>query len=477
MTVKSPNILFINTDQLRADFLGAYGFPAETSPNIDRLARGGIRFERAFTQCTICVPARYSLTTGLYVSNHGAISNNHATYPTARSLLEAFNANGYKTVCIGKLHHNPPDLKFGFREVYLHDGGFPERRLYSIYSRWLADEGVDENELWYPVGIDDVPEKRRLKDRLHWGRCRLPEKHCESTFLSNFAVDYVKKYPKDKPIFLYLSYVAPHSPYCPPAPYDEMFDPAKMPAPRRETDQELARKHPAIRLTGERFGPKGIPDQTMREVRAQYAGMIRHLDDQIGRAVAAFRETFGKNVLIALTSDHGDFLGEHYKCEKHWMYEAAVQVPFILNWPGKIPADTMTKALVEQIDMFPTVLGLAGAKWDQTHVAGRDLSRGIMTGRVKTAKFVFSENRDNIGPTAAYMAMLRSAHYKLIAVLSEDPAAPIFWEFYDLEKDPGELDNLINRPKYKKLIEEHRRAFFEKLLQIKRYDPPARGQS
>ena len=156
---KKPHILFINTDQLKAEFLGCYGFPVDVTPAIDRLAQEGACFEKAFTQCPICTPARYSLLSGRYVSNHGALTNNHGVYPTVPSLVEEFNRNGYHTVAVGKLHHNPPDQKFVFQEVFLHDGTFRDRRKYSIYSKWLEEQGVDEDELAYAADVDDDPEK------------------------------------------------------------------------------------------------------------------------------------------------------------------------------------------------------------------------------------------------------------------------------------------------------------------------------
>ncbi|MFW5915655.1 MAG: sulfatase-like hydrolase/transferase [Planctomycetota bacterium] len=173
-----PNVLFINTDQLRADFLSCYGFPVETTPNIDRLAREGMRFDSTFCQSPICVPSRYSLSTGLYPSSHCAYTNRHAPYPSTRSLLQDFNDNGYHTVAIGKLHHNPPDANFGFEEVHLHDGTFRSRRKYSVYSKWLKEQGVDEDKLAYPPDIDSNPEKRPYKDTIHWGRCQLPDEYC-----------------------------------------------------------------------------------------------------------------------------------------------------------------------------------------------------------------------------------------------------------------------------------------------------------
>lgn len=469
-----PNILFINTDQLRPDFLGCYGFAAKTSPNIDRLAGQGMVFRNTFTQSPICVPARYSLTTGQYPTDHGAHTNNHHPYPTVGSLVESFNAAGFHTVAIGKLHHNPPDEKFGFNEVFLHDGTFRDRRQFSVYSQWLVKEGVNEDDLAYAADVDDTSEKRRLKDKLHWGRCRLDDKHCESTFLASFAEDYIARYDKGKPVFFYLSFLAPHSPYCPPAPYDTMFKPADMPITPRETPAQLAAKHSSTAAISQKvYGEGGIPEQTMREVRAQYAGLVAHLDRCIGQAIDAFRKKFGDDCLIVFTSDHGDLLGEHHRCEKHQVYESAVRIPHIVCWPDRVKAGATTDAMTEQIDMFPTVLGLVGAKWPAGRTAGRDRSAGILAGDVKGEEFVFSENHDI--PQAAYTAMARSRTQKLVLYLGGKEGMTPAYEFYDLAADPHELDNVVNKPEHAASVARHKDALLGWFIRTEQYIPPAKA--
>lgn len=473
MSTKKPHILFINTDQLRADFIGCYGFSLPTTPNIDRLASEGTLFRNTFTQCPLCAPARYALTSGHYVRNHGALGNNHETYPSVRSLLDDFNRNGYHTVAIGKLHHNPPDLKFGFREVFLHDGTFRSRRPFSVYSQWLAEQEIDEDELASAVPDDD-PEKKRLAKVLIWGRCRLAERFCESTFLADFAARYSADYTLDRPLLMYLSFVAPHSPYCPPAPYNTLFSPDDIPLPPVENADQLARKHRSLGLwSKKRYGAKGIPPETMKSVRAQYAGLLRHLDEAVGKAVGAFRKRFGENVAVVLTSDHGDFLGEHLKCEKHLMYDTATRVPHIVCWPGRIPAGLSTDVLTEQIDMLPTLLGMVGAEWNPGAVSGKDRSAEILGGAPTGARFVFSENHTGLGPHAAYTAMVRSANRKLIVCLDDDPAHAPFFEFYDLEKDPFEVENVVSAPAYAPAVSEHKAALWEWMLRSEARRPPA----
>ncbi len=475
---KNPHILFINTDQMKSEFLGCYGFPVDVTPAIDRLAKEGACFENAFTQCPICTPARYSLLSGRYVSNHGALTNHHGLYPTVPSLVDQFNRNGYHTVAVGKLHHNPPDQKFGFREVFLHDGTFRDRRKYSVYSSWLAEQGVDEEELAYAADVDDDPTKRAYKDRVHWGRCRLEEKYTESKFLADTAMDYVDRYDAEKPLFMYLSFVAPHNPYCPPAPYDTMFAPEDMPIPQRETEEQLAKKHrllPQQLTQQDRDENQRMSDETIQSVRAQYAGLIRHMDDHIGRAVQKVRDKLGDNVLICVTSDHGDFMGEHHKFQKHLMYDGGARVPYVVSWPGHIPAGMRVSGQVEQIDMLPTALGLAGADWTSRMVPGKDRSAELLQGDVQGEEFVFSEHWRNFGKLGEYTAMARSDRYKLIVVLDVEPDRPLFYEFYDLENDPYEVENCIDSPELQDEIERHRNALMDWQIRSKAFAPPDLG--
>jgi arylsulfatase A-like enzyme len=434
-------------------------------------------FENAFTQCPICTPARYSLLSGRYVSNHGALTNDHGVYETVPSLVDEFNRNGYHTLAVGKLHHNPPDQAFGFQEVLLHDGTFRDRRKYSVYSQYLAKRGIDEDDLAYAADVDEDPLKRQYKDRLHWGRCRLAEEHCESTFLAKTAIDRIENYTLEKPLFLYLSFVAPHSPYCPPAPYDTMFAPEDMPLPQRESEEQLDKKHPLLRrqvaqMERDRTQTARMSDETIRAVRAQYAGLIRHMDDHVGRVVTAVRKRFGEDVLICVTSDHGDFMGEHHKFQKHLMYDGATRVPYVVCWPGRVPAGRRVRGLVEQVDMLPTLLGLAGAERSVRRIPGRDESQGVLDGAVQGSEFVYSEHWRAIGGDGEYTAMARSDRYKLIVILDKAPERPLFYEFYDLEQDPYELDNRIDDPACSAEIERHYHALMDWQVRSKRCAPP-----
>ncbi len=443
--MSAPNILFINIDQLRPDFLGCYGFPAETSPEIDRVAAGGIKCTGMYCASPMCTPSRYSLISGLFPSAHGALTNDEGPRPGVSSLIAEISRQGYHSVCFGKLHHHPIDSHFGFDEVFLHDGTFRARRPYSVYSRWLLEQGIDEDDLAYPVEIDDDPERRRLRDRIHWGRCRLEDAHTESTFLANLAISHFDRLSSNQPLFCYASFLAPHSPYCPPAPYDQMFDPAAMPLPPRETEEQLDSKHPWLRRHRDERYLGSLPWETIRQIRAQYCGLIRHLDLRVGEVVKAFRRKFGQDSLVVITSDHGDLLGEHHQCEKALMYEASVRVPCLISRPGHLQAGRCFDGLISQVDLLPSVMGLAGLAVPE-NIHGVDRSKEILGAVPQDPdQMIFSENYQT--PYGDYIAMARTRTAKLILYRPQN-GGEAFFELYDLVSDPGELVNLECRADY-----------------------------
>lgn len=444
--MNKPPILLINTDQLRPDFLGCYGFPCPTSPRIDALAAGGVRATGMACSSPMCTPSRYSLLSGLYPSRHGARTNTHAPHPGTVSLVSAIGQQGYHTAAFGKLHHHPVDSPFGFDEVALHDGTFRERRPYSVYSKWLVENGVDEDDLSEPVDLDTDPQKSRLKNRLHWGRCRLEDRFCESTFLARHVGGAITAYDRAEQPFFYVSFVAPHSPYLPPPPYDAMFDPSAMPLAARESPGQLQRKHPGLALFRDERYFGALPEEVVRGVRAQYSGLLCHLDRCVGEVVDAFRQRFGRESLIVLTSDHGDHLGDHHIMEKALMYEPSVRVPCIFSQPGLLPSGKRLDGCWSQVDLLPTIMGLAGMEVPVSGLDGCDRSAEVRGGGGLSAdRVVFAENYQT--PCGEYTAMAQRGTHKLVLYCRKD-GSEVFWEFYDLAEDPGELENRSGEPRY-----------------------------
>lgn len=450
------NILFINTDQLRADVLGCHGYPLNVTPNIDKLAADGAVFQNCFTQSPVCTPARYSLLSGQYLETTGVLGNGHRPHPELKSLIDRFNDAGYHTLAMGKLHHVPYDSPFGFKEVVLHDGGLTGRVQCSAYYQLLHEKGViDLNSkrpleiVSGPADIDTDPIKKKCKNRVHWGTSQLPEELSDISWLASTVIDRLEKWDSDQPLFLYASFVAPHSPYLASKPYDTMFDPDDIPMPNGMFDEDLNRKNPGLAGKVAYYGDI-FDEPTVRSIRAAYLGVVVELDHHIGRIIQTFKEKFGDEYIIALTSDHGDFLGEHGLCEKHFHYDTADRVPCVLSAPGIIEKGKKTDSQVEQIDMLPSVMEMTGVDYEKMACAGVPIDvPAVNQGDFPGKPYVFSQ----IKSYGVYSVMVRGTDFKLIASVDLDDHQ-LYWELYDLKNDPFEQNNLIDKTEFSPKVRE-----------------------
>lgn len=466
-----PNVLFINTDQLRPDFLGCHGYPLKVSPNIDRLAESGIVFDNCLTQSPVCVPARYSLLSGQYPETTGVFGNGHYPHPQLKSLIDSFNEAGYHTSAMGKLHHNPRHSSFGFQQVTLHDGFFPDRIDHSVYCRYLDDNGLDWRLKTYPPDIDADPLKKNLKDICHWGESAMPAEHEESAWLGKAAIRRIQQWRDESPLFLYVSFVDPHSPYfCLPDRVG-LVDPDDIPLPPHMMEEDLERKPAALRNKSSRY-KRLLDERTSRQIRACYLGVVNHLDYWIGKVVEAAREKFGKNLIISLTSDHGDFLGEHGLCEKNFHYESAVKVPWILETPDVETPGSRVNSQVEQIDQIPTILRACGVPFQRDAVAGvgysaAELSDPRFAGKPHAfAQIKFSGDWGMVENN--YSVMVRSNESKMI-ISYDAERSTLFEEFYDLNSDPFECFNRIDDGACRERVAELRDALWQWQLKVKQY--------
>jgi arylsulfatase len=464
MKTPRPNILFINTDQLRADHLGCYGHPLLPTPNIDRLANEGVMFDFTCAQCAICSPARYSLLSGCYVKNHGAHINNVKPYPETKSLIENFNNLGYRTTCLGKLHHDPPNDPFGFQKVTLFDGfpGVPGR--YEKYEEFLKEklgDNIDLNDLFnHPVDMLSNSEKRnRVYGPCLYGTSKLPENLHFTTWLTDLAFNEIRQWSSDEPQFLYLSYVAPHSPYNPPVPYDCKYDTEDVPLPSLNWEQEHKTKNPHVKTVHDNTGGDRLNQRIIQEARANYLGLINHLDTNIGRVLDLLEKLdLHKSTLIMLTSDHGDFMGEHGVFQKHFLYDGAIRIPWLVRYPGQVPKNKKIYGMVNQIDQIPTCLGLIGGNTSLDNISGSDRSQLICSEETtSTEEAVYSEHTF-VG--VGKMDMVRTNTDKLCSFQRNDDNS-CHLEYYDLLNDPLELKNIINVKCKKRRIDYLRKLLFE----------------
>jgi len=374
-----PNILFITCDQLRKDTLGCYGDPVVQTPNIDRIAENGVRFERLFTAYPVCAPNRASLATGRYPTINGVCHNGVFLPDTELTMMEVLRRRGYATYGVGKMHFGPQwrfppnggPLKdplpewavdpqpegwelpwHGFDQVQI-----TEDHRVGPYEHYLADHGYDvwsdPHSFTYPQHISQ--------------RSVYPEEHHQTTWIGDRSLDFLEGHPEGQPFFLWTSFVRPHHPFVPPAPYDTMYDPAEMPLPRwEEGEAELwpaayQHKHTATEGGHEAIGMDKIPASEWQRVRAFYYGMISLIDKQVGRILAHLEDRgLLDNTLIVFTSDHGEMLGDHHLVFKGTTFDEVTNVSLMVSGPGVDGMGCIRYTLASSIDVMPTVLELAG---------------------------------------------------------------------------------------------------------------------
>jgi arylsulfatase len=367
-----PNIVFIMPDQLRHDFLSCYGASFIDTPNIDALCEQGIRYQNAYSEHPVCVPARASLLTGMNAVKTGVLDNGQYVRPDYQACgiqtwPELLAAEGYTTVATGKMHFYPWEKRFGFQERIIAEDklwGFIE----DDYFHFLHEAGNRK------TSFVDVPEYHQ-----HHQACvsPLPWEYSVDHYVGRETERWIENYGGEDPFAMMVGFPGPHSPYDPAKEY-AVFDPADMPEPIEgdSDDTEMmssVRQHPrsagsagSARSAGSRKSwyavKNGQPPtrDTHLYQRACYAGLIAQIDLEVGRIVSAL-ESKGilDNTVIIFSSDHGDYLGDHGLRGKGSFYEGACHVPMIVRHP-RLDRSASSDDLVTLTDVTATMIGLAG---------------------------------------------------------------------------------------------------------------------
>jgi len=428
-----PNILWICTDQQRYDTIGALNNRQLQTPNIDRLVASGVSFERAYCQSPICTPSRASFLTGMYPSSVHGCGNGNAAWAEAAPLVTALLAEaGYDCALAGKLHLagaegriEPRPQDDGYRVFHWSHGPHANWDSGHDYADWLQQQGRDLAEmLEHP---QDTP----------------PELH-QTTWCADRAIDFIEADHAGKPWLMSVNIFDPHAPFDPPQPYMDRFDVEAMPGPKfRESDLAAQARLSAIDFQTTARRPE---DFEAKRIQAAYYAMIELIDDNVGRMLDALEASGQReNTLVIFTSDHGEMLGDHGLLLKGCrFYEGLVRVPLIISMPAKFLENRRRGALVELIDIAPTLLDLAGVSIPE-RMQGRSLlplltdanaiDRHRDTARCEYYSALNPAVRAGINGT--YATMIRDEHYKLIVYHGHE-----IGELFDLREDPDEFDNL-----------------------------------
>lgn len=471
------NILLITSDQHHYSLVG-YNNPAVKTPNLDRLASRGLVFDRAYCPNPTCTPSRASIITGTYPSQHGAWALGTKLPEDAHTVGDDFRAAGYRTALVGKGHFQPivgteefPSIEsremldnldywrqrtvpfYGFEDYELtrdHGNGNAGQH----YAIWLEEKGLANWRDYF--GNDDA-----VQDSV-WS---LPEEFHYSTWIAERANARLEEYKRNGDnFFLWVSHPDPHGPHVAPERWAKMYDPATIDVPtvtEGEHDKnpyhfqitQQVKPDRSMYVEADGSDCHGIHSHLSKHTNAAekvailYA-QVSMLDHYIGKTLDKLDELgLAEDTLVVFTTDHGDFFGQHgLRGKGAFHYEDMIKLPFIARLPGVIKAGTHTDALLSLVDLAPTFLD----------VAGLPIPRG-MTGRSQmpvldgcataVRDHIMVENHHQ--PTTLHLKTYVNARYKLTVYYNQT-----YGELFDLEADPGEVNNLWDDPASQALKQE-----------------------
>jgi arylsulfatase A-like enzyme len=453
-----PNILFIFTDDHAAQALSCYGSNRNETPNLDRIANEGMRFDNCFCTNSICGPSRAVILTGKHSHLNGFVRNGNTFDGTQQTFPKLLRKAGYQTAMIGKWHLKSAPTGFDYSNVLIGQGPY--------YNPPMIENGERRKYTGYTTDI-----------------------------ITDLALDWLKEQRNpDKPFMLMYQHKAPHRAWEPGPKHLTMYDDIVMPEPptlfddykgrgtaARTQDMTIAKTMtprdlkltPPPNLTPEQlevwnaaYEPK---NEAFREANLQgkdlvrwkyqryikdYLRCIASVDDNVGRVLDWLDETgLADNTIVIYSSDQGFYLGEHGWFDKRFMYEESYRMPLMVRWPGVIPANSVNDDLVSNLDFAQTFLELAGAEIP-ADMQGRSLV-SLMRGETPDdwRASLYYHYYEFPGPHSVRRHYgVRTKTHKLLHFYNLDE-----WELYDLSKDPDELTSVYDDPEYAELAEELKR--------------------
>ena len=473
--VTKPNVLFLVIDDLKP-LLGCYGNTQIKTPNIDRLAERGTVFLDQYCQEAICAPSRMSMFTGLRPDTTKVWDLK--TYitkscPSAFSMQEYFKKNGYTTAGCGKVMHGARDewpaawsIPFRHDRDLKYADGFPVpaheaclyqgKREHEVYDELLKTNITNWRVRWTWMRDHNASPSMEFLD--------IPDDAYSDGAMANYASGLLKKFAKEKkPFFLTVGFHKPHLPFVAPKKYWDLYsdDEIKLAAFRQHAkDSPEFAYQPGFELRNYTDIPKfdtPIKDEKQRDLIHGYYACVSYVDAQVGKVLDQLDESgLSENTIIVLWGDHGWHLGDHSMWCKHSNFEQATRSPLIIAAPN-FPKDQKTKALVESIDIFPTLCQLAQLPVPN-QLQGKSLVPELKNPKAKGKPFVISQYPRGGGLMGYAM---RTDRYRLVVWMQDDwrstqpfdPALIKAIELYDYKKDPLETVNLARNPEYKEQLD------------------------
>jgi arylsulfatase A-like enzyme len=495
---RAKNVLWIMCDQLRFDYLGCYGHPTLKTPNIDAMARRGVRFTNAYVQSPICGPSRMCFYTGRYMRSHGSHWNGWPLRVGEPTLGDHLKHIGVRNVLVGKTHMAAdveglkalgiqPDSIIGVhvsqcgfepyeRDDGLHPTGVPRPR----YDAYLRDKGFEAENPWEHWANSGDAGDGGLQNGwllVHADKAaRVPGEHSETPYMTRRAMDFITEAEQDaRPWCLHLSYIKPHWPYIAPEPYASMYGLGDV-QPVIRSDRERQNPHPVFGAYMDmRYSRNFSRDGAREKVIPTYMGLITQIDDQMG-VLMRFLDERGltENTMIVFTSDHGDYLGDHWMGEKDLFHDQSAKIPLIVIDPSEAANGTrgsVCDALVEGIDLAPTFIEYFGGTPPDHILEGRSLSKWLHgEPPADWRKVLFSE----------YDYSMQDVRLKLNQPIEQCRLFMVYdgrWKYvhasgfrpmlYDLVEDPQEFIDRGDDPDCRDVVERLRAALFDWALHPK----------
>ena len=467
---EKPNIVMFCTDHQRADYLSCAGHPLIKTPNLDRLAARGVRYENLYVQNTVCMPSRASILTGTYPCRHTVTCNGYNLPSEQTTIAHLLRDAGYHTMAVGRTHVicTQPRPEYSKTDFY----GFSQCSHAQVY---CGDTDPDNDYLaWireeHPEHYEAIAfANRNPDDDLVGSRTQVPEKLSMNSWVVGRSLEFIRKHrtnSPEQPFLLWAGTWDPHSPYRAPEPWGSMYDPDDIVVPPQIEEEFEGYPDELKRLAAVKTlnKPKAVSDeQVWRNTIAMYMGMISHIDDQLGRLLDGLEEMgITDETIITFTSDHGDMMAEHWFLGKRvFFYDGALKVPGIMAGPG-VPKGKVLDGLAESVDLMPTLLDMAslsippevqGKSWVPV-MRGNDVT---IHEDVYTEIQHFNLNHDDL--KNEHIFSIFDGRYRIVC-FKDRP----YGQLFDFSNDP---DNHINRwddPAYAEVKQDMRNKLLNRLM-------------
>jgi len=436
---KKPNLLVIHTDEHHFGTLGCYGGRIVETPHIDWLAERGALCTSFYATTPVCSPSRAAFVSGRYPHNTPVVTNGIPLDDEIVTFAEILARKGYATGYAGKWHLDGqgkpqwgPERKFGFRD-----------------NRFMFNRGHWKR-------MEDTPDGPRVAARNQRGQPSYDvegadEESFTTDWLADKAIDFIRA-NREGPFCYMVSIPDPHGPNTVRPPYDTMFADVKVPIPATLHKTEEQTPKWAAK-------DKKVSEKNLARIMPAYYGMVKCIDDNVGRMLQALRENdLAEDTIVVFTADHGDLCGEHGRLNKGVPYEGSAKIPFVIYYPEKIRPGTVIDEALSCVDFLPTIIRLMGQKTAGKE-EGRDAS-ALFTGDPPSdwndVAFLRSTSRQG------WLAAVTDDH-KLVYSPQDRP-----WLF-DLKKEADELTNFVDDPEYREVV---KRLSGELLRYCKRHNDP-----